>query len=626
MGVLLGLNPCLSYAQAFWREARSEHYSLVGNTNEDVLKEVAIRLEGFRVAVLRVFDQTQYRSLEPTTVFLFQDRQEWKGLGIDDELDGHFLPGRLNNFIVLIPETKRTNPFIPIFHDYFHAIVNENIPNIPLWLLEGLAEFYSTLEWSEDNSQLLIGRPINPHVRLVRDNRTRLRFDELFAVDRKSRHYDERDRDRIFYAQSWAFVHFLMTRNQGAGEREVTNFVQMMASGRSFEDAIEGAFRVKSTKLLLEFENHLDQRGPLPYLTMATSSNPIVSVMVSLKEVSSAKVLGYLGEFLAQIGQLEMAESYLGRAIGEDKNLVSVRNSLSTIRIMQGRFSEARKFLEKTIQNGEGNYLSHFYYALSLLREHSDISGDLLSVARNELREAIRLESTFPQSYHELALTYLHREEELPEAVNLLDRALNLRTGNQRYLFALSRALIAQEAYDTARTVLLPLLDERRTSATRQHAQEIIASIEDHQDGVGLRGEGYREIRASVTESQKMMSTVESSTLPTVELTAGVTDDRVQMTRFTVGEQLQGWLNLIDCRDGLTLTVLTDDDSFLFHADEPDRVEFSSSTSVLGTELRCGPIDPPMPVIVTFRELIGGSSHDGIPLKVEFIDEPGSWY
>ena len=195
-GVFLAFNPCLSYSQASWNEARSEHYFLVGNTNENVLKAVAIRLEGFRVAALRLFDRTQYRMLEPTNVFVFQDRNELKGLGIDHELDGYFLAGHLNNFMVLVHETKRNQPFIPIFHDYFHAIVEENLPNMPLWLLEGLAEFYSTLEWSVDNSQLLIGRPINSHVRLVRDKRIRLGFDELFAIDRNSRYYDERDRDR----------------------------------------------------------------------------------------------------------------------------------------------------------------------------------------------------------------------------------------------------------------------------------------------------------------------------------------------------------------------------------------------------------------------------------------------
>lgn len=119
-----------------------------------------------------------------------------------------------------------------------------------------------------------------------------------------------------------------------------------------------------------------------------------------------------------------------------------------------------------------------------------------------------------------------------------------------------------------------------------------------------------------------MFPSIETPAQVSAPTPVGIADDRVQLSRIVSGEQLRGWLSLIDCRDGLTLMVLTQDDSFSFHTRSPDRVEFSTSTTAIGTELNCGPVDPPMPVVVTYRIAPEGSEFLGVPLKVEFVEGP----
>ena len=616
-------------AQDGWLGARSERYTMAGSADARDLQLTAARLEGFRTAVLRMFQGARYRSLPPTTVLVLDDERELRGLGLGDDLDGFFFPSESDNFILLTPETRRNQPFVPIFHHYFHAIAAENLPNAPLWLVEGLAEYYSTFEWSEDRTQILIGRPINSHIRLVRDEDDRLSLEELFAVRRDSDLYDEDDRNRIFYAQSWALVHFLMTREQGQGERDTGRFVQLMASGSSFEEAVDDAFRVNFRSLLAEFENHLDQRGTYPYLTMPLAGGTGGSATVGQEGLSRPRVQTYLGDVLVRAGRTDAAEAYFQRAIAEDENLADAYDSLGALRLQQERFAEAREYLERAVRSVEATHLSHLYYAQSFLRENPNLSGDLLSKARVELREAIRLGPSFPEAYHELALTYLDRREELQEAIQLLDAALNLRPGNQDYLITLSRVLIAQGTYDSARTVLLPLLDVTRDPAVRQEAESILASIAGRREGRGLTGEGFNEITSTPVEATTMAPSIETSPPAAAPGPVGIADDRVQLSRIISGEQLRGWLSLIDCRDGLTLTILTEDDSFSFHTRAPDRVEFATSTDAVGTELSCGPVDPPMPVVVTYREAPEGSEFLGVPIKIEFVDGPlgksGQW-
>ena len=299
-------------AQVGWLGARSERYTLAGSADARDLQLTAARLEGFRTAVLRMFQGARYRSLPPTTVLVLDDERELQGLGLGDDLDGFFFPSESDNFILLTPETRRNRPFVAIFHDYLHAIAAENLPNAPLWLVEGLAEYYSTFEWSEDRTQILIGRPINSHIRLVRDEDDRLSLEELFAVTRESDLYDEGDRNRIFYAQSWALVHFLMTREQGQGEPDTGRFVQLMASGSSFEEAVDEAFRVNFRSLLAEFENHLDQRGTYPYLTMPLAGGTGESATVGQEGgLSRPRAQTYLGDVLVRAGRPDAAGGLL---------------------------------------------------------------------------------------------------------------------------------------------------------------------------------------------------------------------------------------------------------------------------------------------------------------------------
>ena len=609
-------------AQDGWLGARSERYTLAGSADARDLQLTAARLEAFRTAVLRIFQGARYRSLPPTTVLVLDDPREVRQLEVGNDLDGYFLRGETDNFVLLSTETRRNQPFVPIFHDYFHAIAGENLPNAPLWLLEGLAEYYSTVQWSEDRTQILIGRPINSHIRLVRDEDDRLSLEELVAVTRDSDLYDEADRDRIFYAQSWALVHFLMTRKQGQGEPETGRFVRLLASGRPFEEAVDEAFSVNFRNLLAEFDNHLDQRGTYPYLTMPLAGGNGESVTVGGESLSRAQAQTYLGEVLVRANLTDTAEAYFQRAIAEDQNLADAYDSLGALRLRQGSFAEAREYLERSVRSTRATHLSHFYYALSFLRENPDLSGDQLSDARKELREAIRLGPSYPDAYHELALTYLNRREELQAAFQLVDAALNLRPGDHEYVVTLSRILIAQGSYGSARNVLLPLLDVIRDQAVRQQAESILASIAGRREGRGLAGEGFTEITSAPVEATTMAPSIETSTRAVESPPVGIADDRVQLSRVVSGEQVRGWLSLIDCRDGLTLTILTQDDTFSFHTRSPDRVEFATSTSAIGTELSCGPVDPPMPVVVTYREAPEGSEFLGVPVKVEFVEGP----
>jgi hypothetical protein len=87
------------------------------------------------------------------------------------------------------------------------------------------------------------------------------------------------------------------------------------------------------------------------------------------------------------------------------------------------------------------------------------------------------------------------------------------------------------------------------------------------------------------------------------------------------GPRVTGLLTLIDCTNGVTLTVKTPTEAVKFHTARPDTIEFFSHVPNVGTEIRCGPTPGSgIPVIVTYRPTPGGAGL-GEPILVEFVEK-----
>ena len=69
------------------------------------------------------------------------------------------------NYIVLAPSENREFSYRVIFHEYTHFLIYRAAPRLPMWLNEGLADFYSTFNGSETDNRMIVGRPIMDSVR-----------------------------------------------------------------------------------------------------------------------------------------------------------------------------------------------------------------------------------------------------------------------------------------------------------------------------------------------------------------------------------------------------------------------------------------------------------------------------
>ena len=215
-----------------WMSVRSKNFLMLGNASEKEIRQVGVRLEQFREVFSRLFTNLKIDSPVPTTVIVFKNDESYRPFKLNANTAGYFQPGPDVNYITLeltSDVNSEQDPFAIIFHEYTHLLVRNTSGNVPTWFNEGLAEYYSTFSITSDQ-KVVVGRPIAGHVYLLRENKM-LPLRTLFQVDQKSPYYNERDKQSIFYAESWALMHYLILGKDGQRMPQLSKFVELIWHG-----------------------------------------------------------------------------------------------------------------------------------------------------------------------------------------------------------------------------------------------------------------------------------------------------------------------------------------------------------------------------------------------------------
>ncbi len=118
-------------------------------------------------------------------------------------------------------------------HEYTHFVVEHAGLHLPVWLNEGVADFYSTVQ--SRNSEVVLGEAPDGRENTLTSHHW-LDWATLTAVDQNSPYYRQADKMLLFYAQSWAMVHMLALDSEyGAG---FSKFLLAVSSGATTEQAL----------------------------------------------------------------------------------------------------------------------------------------------------------------------------------------------------------------------------------------------------------------------------------------------------------------------------------------------------------------------------------------------------
>src|SRR5205085_3267324 len=190
---------------------RSQNFLVVGQAGEKELRRVAVRLEEYRAAFSRLLSDEHFDCAVPTTVIVFRDERAYEPFKpvyrgqTASFVAGYFQPGAEVNYITLAldADAARGGGSSTLLHEYKHLLVNNYFREAPLWLKEGLAEFYSTARVSGDRRRVSTGEQLPARVRQLRAAPELIPLRALFEVDQGSPYYYESGKRGLFYAESW---------------------------------------------------------------------------------------------------------------------------------------------------------------------------------------------------------------------------------------------------------------------------------------------------------------------------------------------------------------------------------------------------------------------------------------
>jgi hypothetical protein len=528
---------------------------------------------------------------------------------------GYAAAGRDLNYIAMLSAGEVSERVI--FHEYTHMILANAIARVPLWLNEGLADFYSTFALMDDGKRAQIGRPIVAHLQRLSGS-LRVPLGDLLKVDHSSPFYNETDRVGDFYAESWALTHMLIN-GQPSRTRELAEYLRRVGDGEGEMQAWEQVFGTARTDG--DLRRYLTR--PTYTTVVIDFAEKVAAVPMTETILSAADAAGFLASLqLRNLGP-EAAAKVLEPALKQDP--VNAHAGVAMAEIELARHDPAAAAKRLLALGAPPDWLTAYGAGMELA-EAVDVERSLGGPGSPALAKCLQLLEHVRRSHADVpnVLAGLATIEVLSEtspppasAHENIARARALAPGRVDY--ALTQAELFAEARDfaAARRVVGPLMTPAYPEDVRNAARRLMGGLVDLErqlsepgvlatDGNGSRSSATPDGRSPAAPNERSRSVaVPDADRERPRDTRGqgrfVPDFRMVQT----GEQrIEGVLERVECPAGASARFMVRDASGLlpYEVARMADVDFISYRGDLAGLVSCGPLKEPMRVYITWHE------------------------
>lgn len=449
---ILFASPLPGAKHDIWFEARSPNFIVVSNAGEKQARKTAVEFEEIRAVYRQSIPLVGSHPSPVITILAVKDEDSLRALLPEYWVKGHAHPSgifyfAMNQYYAAVQlDAPGDNPYRNIYHEYYHSVTLPYFPNLPLWVSEGLADFYGNTEIGDKD--VGTGRPDADLIAALREGQF-IPLATLFKVDHTSPYYNEQNKTSVFYAESWAIVHYLMVGDRASHKQQFVDYLTAIAHGATQDEAAAKAFGN-----LKQFQNTLVQYiGNRSFYFMKSPAPPKVrDADVKVQELSDAEADAYRGGFQAARGRTQDAKVLLQEAVRLDPKLALAYQNLGLAQFIDGQHSEALASVSQAISLDPKNGLTRFLRAYLSLRSTDELKDPH---TEDDLREAISADPEFAEAYGLLATYLANQEESLPEALSIAKKAISLEPGNPSYQLSLAQVLVRMGRFDEAQTTAL---------------------------------------------------------------------------------------------------------------------------------------------------------------------------
>lgn len=578
-GRILLLLPLLAVASAFardkpetWIEVRSPHFTVATNSNEKQGRRIADQFERMRSVFHAAFPKLQVDPPSPIIVLAVKEEKDFEALEPEAylakgslRLGGLFLRAPDKNYVLMRLDAQGDHPYSIIYHEYTHLLLSKSAEWMPLWLNEGLAEFYQNTDINEKDAAL--GQPSGENIMLLRQNRL-LPLATLFAVDEKSPYYHEENKGSIFYAESWALTHYFYVKDHGAKTTRLAQYSDLLIQKVDPVTAATQAFG-DLKKLETSLDNYVEQAA-FNYFKVTTTTDVDDSAF-KVQALTPPQADALRADFLAYNRRTADARSLLDQVLQQDPNNVSARETMGFLEFQQGHLDEAKKWYAQAVQLDSQSYLAHYYFAA--ISMSSSLTTDDEAKVESSLRTAIKLNPSFAPAFDRLAVFLGMRHRDLNEAHMMGLTAVTLDPGNVGYRINVANVLMSMDQGQNAIAVLRAAAKLAKTPEESQSVDNFLMRAQEYVAAQEQAAEQNRRLSEEAHAAGKTGFAAEGSAnsdVPTVTHRDSFVPKGPH--RFLVGV-----LKNVHCDSmRIDLTVDSGGKSLALHAESYYKIQFSA--------------------------------------------------
>jgi tetratricopeptide (TPR) repeat protein len=512
-----------------WVEARTANFIIVSNGGEKQARKTAIRFEQIRAVFRQSMPMISANPSPVITILAVKDEDSMRSLLPEYWAKGHAHPAglfveNLDQYFALVQlDAPGTNPYNTIYHEYYHSLTLPYFPNLPLWVAEGLAEFWGDTEVTD--SQTKMGE-VDPDLIYELKQNSLMPLNVLFKVDQSSPYYNEDHKTSIFYAESWALMHYLMVGDKASHRPMLAAYLAALSQGASQDEAAAKAFG-DLKKLQSAVYNYIGNNSF--YYLIGSPPPQIPASDLQVRELSDAEADAYRGGFCAVAGKTQTAKPLLQDAVKLDPQLALGYQYLGFAEYQDGQKAEALADFTRAIELNPKNALTRYLRAYLASTQAGAIGND--QQLEEDLRAAIAASPNFAPPYGVLGVYLAVQGEKLPEALALAHKAIELEPGNSTYRLDAAQVFARMNRYADARIAANLARESARSPQQKQEAEQFLAFLQQAQNNPGndltpAQGEEASEAsRGSVADEQHQVPAAPAPNAGNLREATGVVTD-----------------------------------------------------------------------------------------------------
>jgi hypothetical protein len=372
-----------------WVEVRTRNFTLYGNASDSKIKEVGLEMERLRAVLVALKRGSGTAATAPTRIYVFKSHPAMKpylprDAGDPDRMSSFYMGGGDASYMMFTAAWNE-DPRPTVYHSYIYDFINANFEGLPLWYETGIAGYYSTFQTEGDEAST--GIVHDEYLARLLSRGMWIPLDRLLAVDYESPEYRDSEKKSLFFAETWALVHYLMQGNPTRAP-QLGRYLTLVREGRPRDEAFREAFGTDYATLYGELHGYIrNNRRFLHNRFLFAKLDPPTEA--ATKPLSYEDVVVRLGDLLAYLRRLPEAERYYEAVLTTNPSSAGALAGLAWVRRRQERKDEAGDLTRRAAAAGSTDF--RVYYDDGLRRwEEIGPTYDARNADQRALLEAAR--------------------------------------------------------------------------------------------------------------------------------------------------------------------------------------------------------------------------------------------